>query len=547
MKRKIRVIAIVAALVLVAILCLPFLVDANQFRPRLESELTKALGREVTVGDLKLSIFSGGVTASDLAVADDPSFSRQPFIRAKSLKLGVELWPLVVSRKLNVTGLTIDQPEIVLLQTASGTWNFSSMGGKTGAKTPPQETPAAAAKGGLDRSVKLIKIGGGHISVGEVRGGSKPLVLDQVNAELRDFSASSVFPFSFSTRVAGGGEVRLEGKAGPIDATDVAMTPLDLNLRVTRLDLAASGLTEPSSGVAGLVSLDGACALSGHKLTAKGRVKAERLKLAKNGSPARRPVEFDFAVEHDLVRRSGVLSRGDVHIGSATAALTGTYARQGESSVLHMKLSGPDMSVPELAELLPALGVVLPAGSSLEGGTAHASLTLDGPLDKLVTAGSLGLANTRLAGFDLGTKVLMAAKLAGVKAGRDTDIQTFSAGVHADPDGIQAQDITLIAPSVGELNGTGTVSATKALDFKMRVKLHTSGGLMGALGHQGDTTVPFLVRGTASNPSFEPDVRGLASEEVKSVLKGKTPGQAASGLLDSILGRKKQQQDQKQQ
>ena len=46
-----------------AALCLPFLVDANRFKPRLEAELTKALGRKVTVGDLKLSLFAGGVSA----------------------------------------------------------------------------------------------------------------------------------------------------------------------------------------------------------------------------------------------------------------------------------------------------------------------------------------------------------------------------------------------------------------------------------------------------------------------------------------------------
>jgi hypothetical protein len=57
-------------------------------------------------------------------------------------------------------------------------------------------------------------------------------------------------------------------------------------------------------------------------------LKAEQLKLARNGSPARESVEFDFALEHDMRKRAGVLRRGEIHVGSAPANLTGTYARR---------------------------------------------------------------------------------------------------------------------------------------------------------------------------------------------------------------------------
>jgi AsmA protein len=47
------------------------------------------------VGNLHLSLLSGSVAADDLSIADDPSFSQQPFIKAKDLKVGVELIPLI--------------------------------------------------------------------------------------------------------------------------------------------------------------------------------------------------------------------------------------------------------------------------------------------------------------------------------------------------------------------------------------------------------------------------------------------------------------------
>src|SRR5262245_30985969 len=99
MKRIARILAIVVAVLLLALVSLPFLISANQFRPRLESELTQALGRQVKLGDLQLAILSGGVTANDLSIADDPAFSRSPFLQARSLAVNVELWPLISSRK----------------------------------------------------------------------------------------------------------------------------------------------------------------------------------------------------------------------------------------------------------------------------------------------------------------------------------------------------------------------------------------------------------------------------------------------------------------
>src|SRR5205809_6641506 len=97
--------------------------------------------------------------------------------------------------------------------------------------------------------------------------------------------------------------------------------------------------------------------------------------------------------------------------------------------MLNMKLAGPHMPMPELEALLPALGVVLPAGSRLEGGTASVMLAMEGPADKLVTSGSLALNNFRLRGFDLTKKMAAIERLAGINGGPDTEIQTMSAGV----------------------------------------------------------------------------------------------------------------------
>src|SRR5436305_7676652 len=116
MKRFLKIIGIIIAILIVIVIALPFFIDANMFRPKLESELTDALGRQVKVGNLKLSLFSGGVSADQISIADDPAFSQTPFVQAKSLTVGVEMMPLIFSKTLNITHLTLEQPEINLVK-----------------------------------------------------------------------------------------------------------------------------------------------------------------------------------------------------------------------------------------------------------------------------------------------------------------------------------------------------------------------------------------------------------------------------------------------
>jgi len=304
---------------------------------------------------------------------------------------------------------------------------------------------------------------------------------------------------------------------------------------------------DASSGIGGLISVDGSGTSNGSNLEVKGRIKADQLKLAKGGRPARRPVEFDFTIDHDLRHGAGSLRQGDVHVGSAVATLTGTYAQHGESTILNANLSGRNMAIPELEALLPALNVELPQGSSLQGGTASVRLAVAGALERLTVKGSLSLDHTRLVGFDLGSKMAVIEMLAGIKRSSDTDIETLSGNVATNPEGTSIDDLKLIAPAVGELTGAGVISASHALDFKMRVTLHTSGVVMAAMGHQGDTSVPFFVQGTSSNPAFKPDMKSIASEQLKGLAAGQlnklggTNVEKVSGILQGLLGGKKKQ------
>jgi AsmA protein len=517
MKRGIKILGILVALLLAAVIALPFVLDANQFRPLLQNKLSEALGREVTLGALQLSILSGSVTASDLSIADDPAFSKSPFVRASSLQAGVELKPLIFSRKLNVTRIVVDQPQIDLVQNPAGVWNFSSIG----AKSASAPTPAAPATSDSASSLTVadIKISNGRVTLTKtVPRGAQPLILDKLNIEVKDFSADSPFTFTLAAVFSGAGDIKLDGKVGPINAGNAIATPLNANLHISHLDLGISGTVDPALGIAGIASIDGSVSSNGAAVQVAGKLQGQQLKLVKTGTPAKRTLEVDFALDHDLTKRSGDLKRGDIHLGKAVAALTGAYNMSGEVPMVNLKLAGDKLDVTELGAFLPALDVVLPAGATIEQGTAEVNFTAEGPVDKLIAAGTVALDSVRLANFDLATKLSVLEELAGIKAAPHTEIQTFRATLKSAPEGTQVEDLDLLVPSIGEITGAGTINPAHELAFKMRAALRSAAGVMAGLGSKGG--IPFTVAGTSQAPSFKPDMKDLVNDKLKDLTGG---------------------------
>ncbi len=514
MKRALKIIGIILGVLFLALIALPFGLNVNTFRPRLESELSSALGRKVTVGTMGLSLFAGSLSADDIAIADDPTFGSDPFVRAKSLKVGVELRPLIFSKVLNITDLTLDQPQVLLLRNPSGTWNFSSLGGKS-------STPEAKSSSNPNLSVAKLDVTNGRVTLGNTATPDKLHTYDKVNVTVTNFSFASRFPFTMSAKVPGGGDLKLDGQAGPINPQDAAATPLEAKINAQRVDLAATGLVDPASGIAGIADFDGNVSSDGSTLHSTGTVKADGLKLAPKATPAGRPVQVKYAIDHDLKKQSGQISQGNVTMGRAAATLLGSYVMQGTTTNLNLHLNGQGMPVDDLEAMLPAVGVMLPPGSSLNGGTLSANLNIAGTSEKPVITGPLRLSNTKLAGFDLGSKLSSISKLTGGKTGSDTSIENLSTALRFAADGIQTKDLNLTIPAFGVLTGNGTVSPAGALDYKMNANL--SGGVvsgltqLAGLGNKG-ASLSFFVKGTTANPTFVPDVQGIVNDQLKSRL-----------------------------
>jgi AsmA protein len=567
MSRTLRIILIAVGVLVVVLIIVPFLIPVNRFRPTIEEKMSATLGRKVQVGDLSLSLLRGALTAKDLSIGDDPKFSPSPFLTAKALSVDVEMMPLIFSKQLNVTGITIDEPQVTLLKSPAGDWNYSTIGNSEGgapasaAKPEAKADPASSSSSAV--SIKKLELKNGKIILGSTNS-QKRTTYDHVNVTASDFSMNSKFPVSIKADLPGGGDLKLDGNVGPMDKTDATLTPLDAKLHVNSLNLATSGFLDPSLGLGGIADVDTTLANQGGFAQTNGTVKLSKALLVQGGSPASVPLNVNYSTKYDLRKNSGVLNPSTVKIGSATAKLNGTYATQGDATVVDLKLAGDGMSAKDLQAFLPAIGVNLPKGASLATGTLSTNLNVKGPTSKLVTDGNIGLFNAKLEGFDLGSKMSAVSALTGLKTGKDLDIEKMTTNVHMAPNGLRADNFLAVVPSLGNLAGAGTLDSKNNLDFKMAATLNSGavgaiggagagvGGVMGALGGSkngnckgGTTTIPFMVQGTASDPKFVPDIGGVAAGMLKSQVgcaggsladAGKAGGQSPADAVNAIGG-----------
>ncbi|MHB1936144.1 MAG: AsmA family protein [Acidobacteriaceae bacterium] len=535
MKRILTIAGIALGVLILILLGLPLFVNANTFRPQIEIMASQSLGRKVHIGNLSFSIFSGSLTADNLSVADDPRFSQSPFVTASSLKIGVKIWPLLTSKQLEITGITIDKPVVHLISNSANQWNYSTL-----ATTENSAPNQPRAQGTNNLSIAKLAVTHGEATVAQA-GGTAPSVYNNVRMETTDFSLASAFPVTLSMDLPGGGTMKLSGTVGPINSTDATLTPLEADVRVDSFDITKSGFVGPASGISGLVDLTNHLSASNAKAHLKGVATISKLKLAANGAPSGVPVAMDFDLDYSLPQTSGVLNSGLLHIGHAQANVNGTFASQAAVTSIDMTAAGQGMPIDDLVAALPAFGVILPSGSSLHGGTASMNVHAQGPTSALLASGNVGAYNTRLVGFDLGSKLSAVSKLTGGRApSGDTQIQQLTSNINYSPAGIQASNIVLVVTGIGQVTGSGILSANNALNFHLVAQLSSGGGVLG--GTLGRTVsmakLPFAVEGTASHPKIVPDVGGAMGGVVSGLLGSGAKGTGSAAAPVQQLNKK---------
>jgi AsmA protein len=525
-RHPLRIIAAIVGVLILLLAVTPFLIHVDQFRPFIEGRTSTALGRKVDIGNLRLSLSSRSLTAETLTVADDPKFSSAPFLTAKSLSVGVELLPLILSRSLKVTAISIDSPQVTLIRNSAGRWNYSSLGS------------SYTALG--DVALKMLQWRNGKVVVGSTSS-QKRSIYDHIDLTASDVAVTSTFPVIATGDLDGGGHFKLAGTVGPLNQEDASLTPLDGKVSVNGLNLAARGFLNPSVGLGGLLDLDATIASRRDEREIRGTARISRAVLVAGGSPSARPLVVDFNTKYNRRKNSGVLGPSTLRIGNATAHLNGTYdAGRGEYTLVNIKVAGDHMPVTDLQSFMPAIGIHLPRAANLAAGTLSANLIVSGPSNNLVTAGQVGIYGALLAGFNLGAQVKAISGFSGLETGNDLNIQQLTTNLRMAQNGLRFDTFNAVMPAVGYLVGAGTIDARNNLDFNMvaTVTARLHGGMSGVVGTAGvvgdvigaitgggkssndsrSQRIPFLVRGTTSDPRFIADTSGMAIPMLKNQL-----------------------------
>jgi AsmA protein len=533
----VKAVVAVVVLIVIVIVVVPFFVNADTFRPKIQDELTSALGRKVTLGHISLSLLTGSLVAENISIADDPAFSTTPFLEARELRIGVELGPLIFRRSIQITTFTVNTPSIQLIHSANGRWNFSSLGSNS-AQPASQQTSAAPSL-----TVNELKIEHGSAALSSVPVAGNSLKCTDVNLAVKNLSFTQSFPFELSLKVAGGGSLNLKGTAGPVAQNDTSLTPFQATLNIKHFDPVTAGAVEPSVGISMVADFSAQVTSKDGNLTTTGTAAASQLKLARNGTPAPKPVDINFNLSDNLSSRTGQVNDLAIQTGGVAAHITGSFRHDGTEAVLNLKLSAPNLPVDQVEQLLPAAGVTLPSGSRLKGGTITASLAVTGPVNAITIAGPIELDNSSLQGFDLGAKIQGINPISGTSNG--TEIQKLSAVVNNSPQGTRFTNIDAEVPKIGSATGEGTVSPSEELNFQLNAKIaalsavggavnNAVGGFFGKGSQSNSGGIPLTITGTASNPSIHAEVGKMLKQAANGIVKNsvtQNPVKSVKGLF----------------
>src|SRR3954465_5552928 len=309
MRKALKIVAGLLVLLVIVLLAAPFFLDVNRYHDRIQAELQKKLGRQVSLGTMHLSLIPFAFRVENAVIAEDPDFAKgNNFAEARELYVTAPLMPLL-NGDVQIKSVELRQPKIELIKNTEGAWNFSSLTGtappqKTQPQAPPQQQPAnkpSAASPEPQKQkgigVEDLKITDGQVALTDLQKHEKRAVYDHIDLRLVGYAPDKPFDFELAAHLPGSGAqlIKLAGKAGPIDQNDSMKTPFKGNIDLDHVSLNAlqrfmnSSALENSDGVAtGKADLTN----ENGKASGSGSLKLEQARF--NGHDLGYPIAADF-------------------------------------------------------------------------------------------------------------------------------------------------------------------------------------------------------------------------------------------------------------
>ncbi|HEX8891830.1 MAG TPA: AsmA family protein, partial [Terriglobales bacterium] len=382
MRKLVIALAAVVVLVLVFTLCLPYLIDINQYRGEIQAQLENRLHRPVQFGALSLAVFPLRVKAQNVVIGEDPRFRSQlPFAQVGEMDISVKLLPLL-TKSIEISSLTLKRPQIELIKDSAGVWNFSSLGQApaapaAAAPSGPVEPQAAqkpatrtSSSSGEGFSLNELKISDGQVAVTDLEKHQPREVYDHIDATVSDYAPDKQFSIDLAAHVPGKGAetLSLAGKVGPINQANMLNTPFNGKLKLNEISLAGAQKFLNSAALEGTdATLSGSTDLvnSAGKMAAKGSLKIDDGVV--HNVPVGYPITADFDVIDDLAADVIQIKQGDVKLGSTPLTVSGSLNTHSTPSIADLNISAKDASIEDAARLAAAFGVVFSPNAKITG------------------------------------------------------------------------------------------------------------------------------------------------------------------------------------
>ncbi|MDQ6953624.1 MAG: AsmA family protein [Mariprofundaceae bacterium] len=127
MKRIIKYSLSILTLLVLALLATPFFLNVEDYRQKIEHEVSDATGRNLHIGHLDASLFPWvGITLSDVRLENREGFSKQDFLQVNKLDIQISLLPLL-HKSIEIKRFILQDPHVFLERNAQGQNNWDDL------------------------------------------------------------------------------------------------------------------------------------------------------------------------------------------------------------------------------------------------------------------------------------------------------------------------------------------------------------------------------------------------------------------------------------
>jgi len=247
--------------------------DANKYKPQITQEIAKALGREVSVGDIALNLSLGQkitLAVKDLTIADDPQFAKENFLETKRIDLGIDVSQFLAKRQILVSSIELQSPTLTIIRDKDGKLNVLSLANQQASAESAGDSSGTSADHSSDNPptastdektplampellVKQLTLKDGQVKIVD-QSFSPAIVIETKSFSLRvdDFSLDKPFSFSAKTALWNNSEnISLSGNV----ALDMAKGDAKLSNVVLESDLSKISLEQLRNSLAAFEAL----------------------------------------------------------------------------------------------------------------------------------------------------------------------------------------------------------------------------------------------------------------------------------------------------